>query len=105
MYYYKFVPWDAVPIEEARQNKTIEAFEEYENGNTKPLKDLHPVLNDPCIKCGGWCFNVRPFLRRYWVKLRQYGICEYFALNKTDIRRRFNSYVLEIVEVKEDPKR
>lgn len=100
MYYYKFVRWDAVPIEEAKQHKTVKAFEEYENGNKKPLKDLHPVFDDPTIKVGGWCFDVRPLLRRYWVKLRGYGINEYYALNKTDIRRHFNSYVLEIVEVK-----
>lgn len=101
MYYYKFAMWDAVPIEEAKQHKTIKAFEEYENGNKKALKALHPVYDDPCLKWGGWCFVVRPLLRRYWVKLKQYGICEYYALNKTDIRKRFGSYVLEIVEVKE----
>lgn len=102
MFYYKFVRWDAVPIEEAKQSKTVKAYEEYENGNKKALKELHPVLDDPCIKIGGWCFVVRPLLRRYWVKLRGYGISEYYALNKTDIRRRFGSYVIEIIEVKKE---
>ena len=100
MYYYKFVPWDAVPLEEAQQHKTIAAFYEYENGNKKPLQELHPVLDDPQIKAGGWCFVVRPYLRRFWVKLKYYGICEYYALNKTDIRRRFNSSIIEIVEIR-----
>lgn len=102
MTYYKFTQWDAIPIEEAKQHRTIQAVEEYEHGNKKPLKDLHVVLDDPCIKCGGWCFVLRPYLKRYWVKLRQYGINEYYAMNKTDIRKRFNSYVIEIVEVKHD---
>lgn len=101
MYYYKFVPWDVAPVEDAKQSKTIKAFEEYENGNKKTLKDLHPVFSEPYIKIGGWCFVVRPLLRRYWVKLRHYGICEYFALNKTDIRKKFGSYVIEIIEAQE----
>lgn len=102
MYYYKFVKWEAAPIEIVKTHTTIRAYEEYENGNKKPLRDLHPVLDEPSIKIGGWCFVVRPLLRRFWVKLKGYGINEYYALNKTDIRRRFNSYVLEIVEIKQD---
>lgn len=104
MYYYKFVRWDAAPLEEVKQNSVIKAFEEYENGNKSALKKLHLVMNDPSIKIGGWCFAVRPFLRRFWVKLKQYGICEYFALNKTDIRKKFGSYVIEVIEVKEATK-
>lgn len=100
MSYYKFVRWDAAPLEEVKQSATIKAYEEYENGNAKPLKEFHPVLDDPNIKIGGWCFNVRPLLKRYWVKLKQYGINEYFALNKTDIQKKFGSYVIEIVEIK-----
>lgn len=100
MYYYKFAQWDAVPIEEVKTSSTIKAYEEYEKGNKKPLKDLHPVLDDPYIKIGGWCFCVRPLLRRFWVKLKGYGINEYYALNKTDIRKRFGSYVIEIIEIK-----
>lgn len=100
MYYYKFVRWDAMPIEEAMQHKTIKAVEEFEKGNKKPLKKLHPVYDDPNIKVGGWCFNLRPYLKKYWVKLKCYGIQEYYALNKTDIRKKFNSYVIQIIEVK-----
>lgn len=102
MYYYKFAQWDAVPIEDAMQHKTVKAAEEYEKGNKKPLNDLHMVLDDPCVRVGGWCFSLRPLLRRFWVKLRGYGINEYFALNKTDIRKKLGSYVLEIIEIKED---
>lgn len=101
MFYYKFTMWDPIPLEEAKQHKTVKAFEEYENGDKKALKEIHPVLDEPFIKYGGWCFVLRPFLRRYWVKLRGYGINEYYALNKTDIRNRFGSAVLEIIEAKE----
>lgn len=102
MTHYKFVPWDAIPLEDAKNHLTIKAVEEYENGNKKPLRDRHLVLDNSCIKIGGWCFVLRPYLKRYWVKLRGYGISEFYALNKTDIRRRFNSAVIEIVEVKTD---
>lgn len=100
MYYYKFTMWDAIPIEEAKQHPTIKAIEEYENGNKKALRNIRPVLDDPHIDRGGWRFDLRPYLKRYWVKLRGYGINEYYALNKTDIRARFGSYVLDIVEIK-----
>lgn len=102
MYYYKFVRWDALPIEEVLKGRTPEALKEYDNGNPKPLRDLHLVLDDPYIKIGGWCFHMRPYLKRFWVKLREYGINEYYALNKTDIRKRFGSYVIEIHEIKKE---
>jgi hypothetical protein len=97
--YYKFVSWDAIPIENAMQHNTIKAINEYENDNKKPLKDLHIVLDSPYIDFGGWRFNLRPYLKKYWVKLKYYGIQEYYALNKTDIRKEFNSYVIQIIEI------
>ena len=100
MYYYKFVQWDAIPIEDAKQYPTIKAIEEFEKGNQKPLKECHLVLDDPYIKIGGWCFSLRPYLKRYWVKLKGYGINEYYALNKTDIRKKFGSYIIEIIEIR-----
>lgn len=102
MYYYKFVRWDAAPVEDVLAHPTVKAIEEFEKGNKKPLKERHLVLDEPVIKFGGWCFVLLPYLKRYWVKLRGYGINEFFAMNKTDIRKRFNSAVLEIIEIKED---
>lgn len=100
MYYYKFVRWDAIPEEEAKQHPTVKAFAEYEAGNRDALKNIHCVLDDPHIDFGGWRFDFRPHLKRYWVKLRGYGINEFYALRKTDIRKRFGASVVELVEVK-----
>lgn len=100
MTYYKSSIWEVIPIEEAKTHPLVQAIEEYENGNPKPLRDKHFVSGDPFIKYGGWCFVLRPYLKRYWVKLKQYGINEYYALNKTDIRKLFKNYVIEIIEVK-----
>lgn len=102
MYYYKFVQWDAIPIEDAKQHSTIKAIEEFEKGNKTPLKECHLVLDDPHIKNGGWCFVLRPYLKRYWVKLKGYGINEYYALNKGDIRKKFGRYVIEIIEIRKE---
>lgn len=102
MHYYKFIPWDAIPTEEALQHPTIKAFLEYEKGDKKALKNIHSVLEDPVIRFGGWCFNLRPFLKRYWVKFREYGIKEFYSLRKTDIRKKFGSYVIEIIEIKKE---
>lgn len=102
MTYYKFVTWDAIPIEEALKGALPQALQEYDNGNKKPLKELHLVLDNPHVDRGGWRFNVRPYLKCYWVKLRGYGINEYYAINKTDIRKQFGNYVIKIVEIKGD---
>ncbi len=102
LYYYKFVKWDAIPIEDAMQHSTIKRFVEYDKGNKNALKGLDVVLDDPIIKVGGWAFGVRPYLKKYWVKLEHYGIQEYYAINKTAIRKKLGSHVVKIIEVKGD---
>lgn len=99
MYYYKFVQWDASPIEEVLTGRTPAALQAWDDGNKKPLRDLHLVLDAPIIKIGGWAFPLHKYLKRYWIYLRGYGINEFYALNKTDIRKRFGCNVTEIVEV------
>jgi hypothetical protein len=100
MTYYKFVKWDAAPIETVLMERTPKALAEYDNGNKKAFNDLQIATTDPYYKCGGWCFPLAPYLRRYWVKTKYYGILEYFAVNKTAIRKALKSEVIEIVEVK-----
>lgn len=99
MQYWKFVKWDAIPIENALKHRTVKAMQEYDNGNTKPLYDLEIATTDPYIKIGGWCFSLVPYLKKYWVKTKYYGIQEYFAVNKTVIRKELKSGVIKIVEV------
>lgn len=98
MNYYKFVNWDAIPIKKAMEHKTIKTLIEYDNGNEKPFKSLNIATTDPTIKVGGWCFDLKPYLKRYWVKTKYYGILEYYAINKTVIRKELKSYCLEIIE-------
>ena len=99
MLYYKFVKWDACPLENALSTRIPAALAQYDNGDTKPFKELHIATTEPFYKVGGWCFDLRPYLRRFWVKTKYYGILEYYAINKTAIRKELNSNCLEIVEV------
>lgn len=53
-------------------------------------------------KCSGWCIPFAEYMRRFWVKIKYYGIIEMYALNKTDIRKELKSNVIEIMEVKKN---
>jgi hypothetical protein len=99
MKYYKFVKWEARPIEEVLKSDLPQALMQFDKGNKQPLKDLHIATQNPTFNLGGWSFPYREYLKRFWVKTKYYGILEYFALNKTDIRKELKSAVLEIVEV------
>lgn len=100
MNYYKFVKWEAAPIETVLQDRIPAALVEYDNGNKKPFNNLQIATTDPYYKRGGWCFSLRPYLRRFWVKTKYYGILEYYAVNKSAIRKELKSDVIEIVEIK-----
>ena len=53
----------------------------------------------------GWLYDYRPFLKKYWVKLKHCGVQEYWAWNKTRLREALvaeyttASHILKIVEV------
>lgn len=99
MQYYKFVEWEAIPIENALTARIPAALQEYDKGNKKPWRDLQIATTEPYYKIGGWCFPYREYLTRYWVKTKYYGILEYYAINKTAIRKELKSMVIEIKEV------
>lgn len=98
MTYYKFVKWDAIPIENALTAAIPQALKEYDNGNKKPWHDLQIATTEPYFQIGGWCFPYQQYLKRYWVKTKYYGILEYWAINKTAIRKELKSMVIEIIE-------
>lgn len=99
MKYYKFVSWDVPPIEEILQTALPKALVEYDHGNKKPFLEMRIATTNPCYKMQGWAFDLKPYLRRFWVKTKYYGILEYWAVNKTAIRKELKSGCLEIVEV------
>lgn len=99
MQYYKFVNWEARPIEEVLKGRMPQAMLAYDNGNKQPLKDLHIVTQEAVYKLGGWAFRYAEYLRKFWVKTRYYGIIEVYAMNKTDIRKEYGREVIKIIEV------
>ena len=99
MTYYKFVSWEAHPIEEVLTAKLPAALQEYDNGNKKPFQEMQIATTEPYFRLGGWCFFLAPYLKKYWVKTKYYGIREYYAVNKTAIRKELKSHCLKIVEV------
>lgn len=105
MHYHKFVKWDAPPVETLFDTTAVKAMIEADNGNTKPIKELYSnngdiTLLDGAIRRAGWEFDLRPYCKKFWVKTKWYGIREYYAPNKTSVRKILGSHnVLEIVEV------
>lgn len=98
MTHYKFVDWDIQPFENVLENSLPKALLAADNGNIKPLKELHIATQNPIYKCAGWAIPFREYLKRYWVKTRYYGIIEMFALCKTDIRKELKNNVIEVLE-------
>ena len=99
MRYYQFVKWDPAPLETVLLETIPRAIQEYDAGNKKPFHDLGIATTNPEHRRGGWCFDLRPYLRRFWVKTKYYGIMEYYAVNKSAIRKELKSHVIKIVEI------
>ena len=99
MTYYKFVKWEPAPIDDVLKDRIPAALTAYDNGDKKAFNDLKIATTDPYFRRGGWCFPLEPYLKKYWVKTKYYGILEYYAVNKTAIREELKSNVIKIVEV------
>lgn len=99
MTYRKFVKWEPQPIENVLKSKLCMALEAFDNGDAEPLKALEIVTSEPYARIGGWEIDLRPYLRKYWVSIQYYGICEVYAMYKTHIRRYYGSHsVIKIVD-------
>ena len=99
MKYYRFTTWEPAPIDQVLAAPLPSALAAYDAGDKKPLHERQIATTDPFFRLGGWCFDLRPYLRKYWVKTKYYGICEYYAVNKSAIRNELKSHVLKIVEI------
>ena len=100
MTYYRFVKWEPAPIENVLQGSIPTALQAYDAGNKKPFNALQIATTDPFYRCGGWCFPLVEYLKKYWVKTKYYGILEYYAVNKTAVRKDIGAHnVIKIVEI------
>ena len=99
MTYYQFAKWEPRPLEEVLSARLPTALAEYDKGNKKPLQDMYIVTDKPYSDIGGWRFSLHGYLKKYWVMLKGYGIQQYYAINKTTIRKVWGNSVVKIVGV------
>lgn len=106
MKYWCFVNWEPSPLETALKSRAAVAMAAYDNGDKNAVKEYYSnfatleTLQTAIVKTGGWAFSFREYCKKYWVKTRYYGICEYYAPNKSAIYSVLGRYhVLKIVEV------
>lgn len=106
MKYFKFVKWEAVAIENVLTGKFPMAMAEYDNGNKKPLIDYMRnnattvLLSNGYYRLGGWEFSIKEYCKKYWVKVKYFGIIEVYSPDRTTIRNAYGKHnVLQIMEV------
>lgn len=85
-------------VPHVKQKEVISNFDlvnMFESGHHFSLSD---VMNYGYIKIMGYLYNVSPFLRQYIVKT-DYGIYEYYAPNKTLLRKAMTGHIYYIKEI------
>lgn len=92
-----FVQWEPIQMERLMQERIYKACEAADKGDLTMLKSH--VSSTGFNRTGGYEFDLRQYLRRYVVNLKNYGWMTYYAVNKTCIRNVLGSHhVLEIVK-------
>ncbi|MFA6661432.1 MAG: hypothetical protein WCS56_00195 [Bacilli bacterium] len=93
-----FVTWEPIPLENLKQARVYKALEAADKGDFSMLKDY--TSSTGFNKVGGYEFDMREHMNRYVVKEKYCGWHEYYAVNKTEIRKFLGSHnVLEIQEL------
>lgn len=94
---YKFSECAREVCPDLLRGKTPEEFlkSSYWRGCNSGLMNLRSA---GCYKIAGWCFDFTPYLKRFVVK--QYGSWhEYYAPNKTLLRKSLYGTIQKIVEI------
>lgn len=103
---YKFVTWDVPELETLKESKIYKVAEKL--NNNKPLlreeKDwlatqlIHNTFGNWNVSLQGWCFDFRNACKNYIVKQHDTWQ-EYYALDKTSLRKAIYGHIDKIVEV------
>lgn len=99
MKYYCFVNWKPADLADVLKARIPAALAEFDAGNRKPLHDLEIATTKNYFDLGGWRFLYDGYINRYWVKTKYNGIVEYYAMNKSAIKKQLKSHALEIIKV------
>lgn len=105
---YKFVSWEVDPLDKQKDLNHYKLLEKLNEGKTLTRAEKNSLnLNEYCgvKRYLGYAFDFRPFLKTFWVKLRNRGIEEVYAFDKTHVRTQLhaeyvsNYQILKIVEI------
>lgn len=94
----------------AREGMLMQTLELNERPTIAELMPLFYELWNPdsyrsaIVRRAGWCYDFRPYFRRYLVNEKYSGWREVYAYNKTAVRR-LNTAPSGILEIVEIPKR
>ena len=86
-------------VTEVMQSGIPAALCALDNGDPTAWKEISFASQRPYVDIGGWRFDLRPYLREFWVKTKYHGILTFYAINKTAIRAVLKSECIKIVEV------
>lgn len=102
MYVYKFVE-NAEENNKLNEKEVLESILKWFNNPCFVSMDID-ILKKGYFKNLGWCYNLKNDLKTFWVKNDFGEIHEYYAPNKTTLRKALNKlesvYKLKIIEVK-----
>lgn len=112
---YKFNPKSSCTEEQAKSTKEWAFMEKLERGEKPTLNELgryfrelwHPdSYQNATVKLAGWCYDFKPYFRRYLVNEKYSGWRAVWAYNKMAVRRlnTVPSRILEIVEIPRNKK-
>ena len=106
MKYFKFVNWEAANIDNVLTGRLPQAMLAYDNGDKKPLIEYFrmgghaDLMKNGYFRIGGWQFSIKEYCKKYWVKVKYYGIIEVYSPDKTSIRNTYGKHnVFQIIEV------
>ena len=101
---YKFARHDVPPYNlESRYFALHSKLERGEKLNRAEKNDVVDQLltnsySRVGIPIGGWMIDMRKWLTRFWVKVKNYGIVEVYAFDRTSIRKHYGRHnVVEII--------
>ncbi len=58
------------------------------------------ILRRGCYLLSGWQFDFKPFLKKYWAQHIDGSISQYYAPNKSLLRKAVSRRLVKIIEIK-----
>lgn len=102
---YKFVSHEISPLDVYKDTHMYQLHEKLKSGDepTREEKNRNLVFGseNPVYKYMGYVYDYRPFLKKFWIETRYYGIMTIWAWDKTAIRKNETTKSLQISKIVE----